>query len=233
MSKVYFTSDLSSESLVKMYKVLDKELNGNIAIKIHTGEKGNQNYLRPDYVKDLVELVNGTIVECNTAYEGQRNTTYKHKQLVNDHEWTKYFKVDIMDETDDIKLEIKNGKIIKENYVGKNIQNYDSMLVISHFKGHPMGGYGGALKQLSIGCASTKGKCIIHSAGKVDNQKELWDNILKQELFLESMVDAASSIIDYFKGNIVYINVVKNISIDCDCCKTAEAPMYERYWNII
>ena len=176
-------------------------------------------------MKPIVEYLKGTIVECNTAYEGQRNTTEKHKRLIEDHGWNKYFNVDIMDEEQpDLKLKINNGYILKENLVGKNIINYNSMLVISHFKGHPMGGYGGALKQLSIGCASSAGKCLIHSAGKTANQEQLWNNIAEQNKFLESMADAASSVVDYFKGNIAFINVMCNISVDCDCCAVAENP---------
>ena len=196
-----------------------------MAVKVHSGEKGNQNFLHPEFVKPLVEQVNGTIVECNTAYGGERNETKKHEALMAYHGWTKYFNVDIMDaEGDDLVLDIPEGKVIKKNYVGKNIQNYDSMLVISHFKGHPMGGYGGAIKQLSIGCASTAGKCYIHSAGKVLDQNILWQNTAKQDDFLESMADSAKSIVDYFKGNIAYVNIMCNMSVDCDCCSVAEDP---------
>lgn len=223
-SKVFFTSLITPDSLVKIYESLNVKLKGNVAIKLHSGEKGNQNYLKPEFVKNLIDYIKGTVVECNTAYEGFRNSTEKHKQLLDEHGWTKYFNVDILDEDSDIKVSIPKGKVIKENYLGSNIKKYDSMLVLSHFKGHPMGGYGGALKQLSIGCASTKGKCIIHSAGLVDNQDVLWENIPEQNLFLESMADAAMSVIDYFKGNIVYINIMCNMSVDCDCCKVAENP---------
>ena len=218
-SKVYFSKTITSENVIEMYKKLNKELKGNIAIKIHSGEKGNQNYLQASFFKPIVKYLNGTIVETNTAYEGARNTTEKHKELMKEHLWTKYFNVDILDSNGDLELEIKDGKIIKKNYVGKNIQNYDSMLVISHFKGHPMGGYGGALKQLSIGLASSYGKAYIHGAG---DPKKIWT--ADHNLFLESMADAASSIVDYFKGNIVYINVMKNMSVDCDCCAVAEDP---------
>ncbi len=218
-SKVYFSKTITSENVIEMYKKLNKELKGNIAIKIHSGEKGNQNYLQASFFKPIVKYLNGTIVETNTAYEGARNTTEKHKELMNEHLWTKYFNVDILDSNGDLELEIKEGKIIKKNYVGKNIQNYDSMLVISHFKGHPMGGYGGALKQLSIGLASSYGKAYIHGAGKVE---EIWTS--DHDKFLESMADAASSVVDYFKGNIAYINVMCNMSVDCDCCKVAEDP---------
>ncbi|MCM1052995.1 MAG: DUF362 domain-containing protein [Ruminococcus sp.] len=224
-AKVYFTSNITSENLVNIYEKLGKELTGKVAVKLHSGEKGNQNYLRPEFVKPLVDKVNGTVVECNTAYEGARNTTEKHEELIKEHEWDKYFPFDLLDaEGPDLVLDIPNGKVIKENYVGKNMASYDSMLVLSHFKGHAMGGYGGALKQLSIGCASSAGKSYIHTAGATKDQHELWNNIPEQDKFLEAMADSAASIIDYFKGNIVYINVMKNISKDCDCDGNASAP---------
>ena len=182
-SKVYFTKEITPESVVKIFEKLEKDLPGKVAVKVHSGEEGNQNYLRPEFMRAIVEKVNGTIVECNTAYEGERNNTEKHKKLIENHGWTKYFNVDIMDaEGNDVVLSIPNGKVIKENYVGKNIANYDSMLVISHFKGHPMGGYGGALKQLSIGCASSEGKTWIHSAGREKDQTKLWDDLPEQEI---------------------------------------------------
>ena len=224
-SKVYFTKEITPENVVKIFEKLQKELPGKVAVKVHSGEAGNQNYLRPEFMKNIIEKVNGTIVECNTAYEGQRNNTEKHKKLMESHEWTKYFNVDIMDaEGDDLILDIPNGKVIKENYVGKNMANYDSMLVVSHFKGHPMGGYGGAIKQLSIGCASSAGKSWIHSAGKEKDQTKLWSNLPEQDRFLEAMADAAYSVVEYFKGNIAYINIMCNMSVDCDCCSTAEDP---------
>ena len=224
-SKVYFTKEITPESVVKMYETLGVKLPGKVAVKLHSGEQGNQNYIRPEFVKAIVEKVNGTVVECNTAYGGARNTTEKHEKLMEEHGWTKYFDVDIMDsEGYDLELDIPNGKVIKKNYVGKHIQNYDSMLVLSHFKGHPMGGYGGALKQLSIGFASSRGKSFIHSAGVIKNQEKLWDNLASQDKFLESMADAASSVANYFKNNIVYINIMCNMSVDCDCCKVAEDP---------
>ena len=224
-SKVYFTKHINSESLIKIFNKLNKELKGNVAVKLHSGEDGNQNYIKPEFVKDIVEYVNGTVVECNTAYEGERNTTDKHKKLLEKHGWNKYFNVDLMDENkNDLILNIPNGKKIKENYVGRNIEKYDSMLVLSHFKGHPMGGYGGALKQLSIGIASSEGKAWIHSAGFTKDQTILWNNIAKQDDFLESMADAASSIMNYFKDNIAFINIMVNLSVDCDCCKIAEDP---------
>ena len=224
-SKVLFTKNLTGEGLINIYEKLGVKLEGNIAIKLHSGEAGNQNYLRPEFVKPLIEKLGGTVVECNTAYAGERNTSEKHKKLIEEHGWSKYFKFDLMDEEDPDKvLEVKNGKVLKENFVGKNLVNYDSILVLSHFKGHPMGGYGGALKQLSIGCASSEGKAWIHSAGQSKDQYTIWDNLPKQDRFLESMADAASTVNDLFKGKVVYINVMKNLSVDCDCCAVAEDP---------
>ena len=228
MSKVYFTKEITPENLIKIYEKLGINLKGNVAVKLHSGEKGNKNYLRPEFVKPLVEHVNGTVVECNTAYAGARNTTEKHKKLIEEHEWNKYFKFDLMDaEGPDMVLDIPNGKVLKKNYVGKNLANYDSMLVLSHFKGHAMGGYGGALKQLSIGCASSAGKTLIHTAGKTNDQYKLWDNLPEQDHFLEAMADAAESVVKHFNGNIVYINVMKNLSVDCDCDGNASAPCME------
>jgi len=219
-SQVYFTKEITKEKIVDMFKVLNKELCGNVAVKIHSGEKGNQNYLKPEFLQPIIEYVEGTVVECNTAYDGERNTTLKHKKLMEEHGWNKLFKVDLLDEVGpDLELDIKEGKTIKKNYVGKNIANYDSMLVISHFKGHPMGGYGGALKQLSIGCASSYGKAYIHGAGIPE---EIWTS--NHDKFLESMADAASSVTEYFKDNIVYINIMCNMSVDCDCCSIALDP---------
>ena len=224
-SKVYFTKEITPDAIVKIYEKLGVKLPGNVAVKLHSGEQGNQNYLRPEFVKSIVEHVNGTVVECNTAYGGARNSTEKHKKLLEEHNWNKYFDVDLMDaEGPDKVLKIKNGKILKENYVGKNIDNYDSMLVLSHFKGHPMGGYGGALKQLSIGVASSEGKSWIHSAGNSKDQNTIWDNLPEQNRFLEAMADSASSVHNLFKGKIAYINVMKNLSVDCDCCAVAEDP---------
>ena len=220
-AKVYFTSEVTSESLVRVYEALGIELKGRVAVKLHSGEQGNKNYLKPEFIEDLVKRVNGTVVECNTAYPGARNTTEKHKKLMEEHEWTKYFDVDIMDaEGPDMELEIPNGIQIKKNYVGKNIKNYDSMLVLSHFKGHAMGGFGGALKQLSIGCASSYGKAYIHGAGNPEADMFKTDQLQ----FVTSMGDAASSVHKYFDGNIAYINAMVNISIDCDCDGNASAP---------
>lgn len=219
-AKVYFTKNLTSESLINLYKKANCFLEGKVAVKVHSGEKGNQNFLHPEYFKEIIDYVSGTVVECNTAYDGARNTTEKHKELLKEHEWTKYFNVDLLDaEGPDLVLPIPNGKVIKENYVGKNIKNYDSMLVLSHFKGHPMGGYGGALKQLSIGCASSYGKAYIHGASIPEN---IWT--ANHDSFLESMADAASSVVKLFNNKIVYINVLSNMSVDCDCCSVAEDP---------
>lgn len=224
-SKVYFIREITPENIIKAYEALGKNLEGNVAVKMHSGEQGNQNYLRPEFVQDVIHHVNGTVVECNTAYEGARNSTEKHKKLIEEHEWNKYFPFDLLDaEGPDMELEIPNGKVLKKNYVGKNLANYNALLVLSHFKGHAMGGYGGALKQLSIGCASSRGKTLIHTAGVTDDQKVLFQNLPEQDRFLEAMADAAKSVVDYFKGNAVYINVMKNISIDCDCDAHASAP---------
>ncbi len=219
-AKVYFTKEITPESVVRLYDTLGVKLNGKVAVKLHSGEEGNQNYLRPEFVENIVKHVNGTVVECNTAYDGARNTTEKHEKLMESHGWSKYFDIDIMDsERPDKSLEIPDGFMIKKDYVGKHIDNYDSMLVLSHFKGHPMGGYGGALKQLSIGVASSYGKAYIHGAGKPE---DLWT--ANHDSFLESMADAAYAVHNHFKGNVVYINVMKNMSVDCDCCAVAEDP---------
>lgn len=219
-STVYFSRTISPEKVLELYKLLDKELPGNVALKVHSGEPGNQNFLRPEFWKPIVEHVGGTIVECNTAYTGGRHDAAHHIVTMEKHGWLKHFNVDILDaEGPDLVLDIPNGKVIQKNYVGKDIVNYDSMLVLSHFKGHPMGGYGGAIKQLSIGVASAYGKKFIHGAGDVD---VLWD--ADHDSFLEAMADAASSVTDYFKGQIVYVNVMKNMSVDCDCCAVAEDP---------
>ena len=219
-SKVYFTRIITPEKVLEMYEVLGKELIGKIAVKLHSGEEGNQNFLKPDFWRAIIDKLNGTVVECNTAYEESRNTTEKHLKTIEKHGWSKYFDVDLMDaEGPDMILDIPEGKVIQKNYVGKDMKNYDGMIVLSHFKGHPMGGYGGALKQLSIGCASSYGKAYIHGAGEPE---KIWT--ADHDLFLESMADAAKSVHEYFKGNIVYINVMKNMSVDCDCCAVAEDP---------
>lgn len=217
-SKVYFTHEISSEKLLEIYKKLGVELKGKVAVKVHSGEKGNQNYLKPLFYKDIIDYVNGTVVECNTAYDGARNTSEKHLKLLEEHEWSKYYNVDLLDKDAELELPVKEGKHLKVNYVGKNIENYDSMLVLSHFKGHPMGGFGGALKNISIGLASSHGKENIHGAGKPE---EIWT--ADHDSFLESMAEADKTIMDYEK-NIVFINVMANMSVDCDCCAVAEDP---------
>ena len=217
---VYFSKTITPEKVLELYRLAGKELTGNVAVKVHSGEKGNQNFLKPEFWKPVIDHVGGTVVECNTAYPGQRDTTEKHRQLFEYHGWLRCYKVDLLDaEGPDLELPIPNGKTIQKNYVGKDIANYDSMLVLSHFKGHPRGGFGGALKQLSIGCASSYGKAYIHGAGVPE---QIWTG--DQDAFLESMADAAGSVIELFKGNIVYVNVMKNMSVDCDCCAVAEDP---------
>ena len=228
-AKVYFTKEITPEKVVEMYRALGVELPGKVAVKVHSGEKGNQTFLHPEFWRPMVEEVHGTIVECNTAYGdatgGVRDNTESHLKLIEEHGWNKYFDVDLMDaEGPDVVWPIPNGKILKENYLGKNIENYDSMLVLAHFKGHPMGGYGGALKQLAIGCASRAGKALIHSAGKTDDRYETWKQHASSIEFPEAMADAASSVTDHFKDHIVFINVMKNLSVDCDCCAVAEDP---------
>ena len=217
-SKVYFTREISSEKLLEIYKKLGVELKGKVAVKVHSGEKGNQNYLKPLFYKDIIDYVKGTVVECNTAYDGARNTSEKHLKLLEEHEWSKYYNVDLLDKDAELELPVKEGKHLKVNYVGKNIENYDSMLVLSHFKGHPMGGFGGSLKNLSIGLASSSGKANIHGAG---NPEDIWTS--DHDSFLESMAEADKTIMDYEK-NIAFINVMANMSVDCDCCAVAEDP---------
>ena len=217
---VYFSREITPEKVLQLYQLTGKELTGNVAVKVHSGEKGNQNFLKPEFWKPVIDHVGGTVVECNTAYEGERNTTDKHRKLFAYHGWSDHFPVDLLDaEGPDLEIDIPDGKVIQKNYLGKNIANYDSMLVLSHFKGHPMGGYGGALKQLSIGCASSYGKAYIHGAGE---PAKIWT--ADHDSFLESMADAAGSVVKFFGGNIVYVNVMKNMSVDCDCCAVAEDP---------
>ena len=229
-SKVYFTREITPEAVVKMYGALGMELPGRVAVKVHTGEKGNQYFMRPEFWKPMVDRVNGTVVECNTAYgdkhhNGVRDNTDSYLKLIEEHGWNRYFNVDIMDaEGPDAELDIPNGKILKKNLVGKDMLNYDSMLVLAHFKGHPMGGYGRALKQLSIGCASRAGKSLIHSGGKSADHYEAWDMHASSVVFPEAMADAAESVCMHFGGKIAFINVMKNLSVDCDCCSDAEAP---------
>ena len=220
-AKVYFSRTITPEKVLELYRMAGKELKGRVAVKVHSGEKGNQNFLTPEFWKPMIDAVGGTVVECNTAYEGQRNVTSKHVKLMHDHGWTKHFDVDILDaKGPDKVLAIPGGKRIQQNFVGKNIEKYDSMLVLSHFKGHPMGGYGGAIKQLSIGVASSKGKQYIHGAGDME---AFWS--ADHDSFLESMADAASSVVEFFgEENLMYVNVMKNMSVDCDCCAKAEDP---------
>ncbi|MBO7728899.1 MAG: DUF362 domain-containing protein [Oscillospiraceae bacterium] len=227
--KVFFTKEISPEKVVEIYRILGVDLPGKVAVKLHSGEKGNQNFLRPEFWKPMIETVNGTVVECNTAYGdkyvGVRDHTESHRKLIEYHGWNRYFTVDLMDaEGPDLVWDIPNGKILKQNLLGKNIANYDSMLVLAHFKGHPRGGYGGALKQLSIGCASSKGKALIHSAGLTKDNLECWDKHADPDTFCEAMADAASSVVKHFSGKLAFINVMKNISVDCDCCAVAEDP---------
>ena len=219
-SKVYFSREITPAKISEMYDLVSANLEGKTAIKLHSGEVGNQNFLGPDLWADVIKKVGGTVTECNTAYAGSRNTTEKHLETLEKHGWSKQFKVDLLDaEGNDLVLDIPDGKVIKKNYVGKNLANYDSLLVLSHFKGHPMGGYGGALKQLSIGIASSYGKAYIHGAGDPAN---IWT--ADHDLFLESMADAAYSVVKYFGKKSAYINVMKNMSVDCDCCAVAEDP---------
>ena len=217
---VYFTNELTPEAVVKMYRQLGVDLPGKVAVKVHSGEDGNQNYLRPEFMKPVIDAVNGTVVECNTAYGGARNETPKHIELMKKHHWSDLFDVDIMDaEGPDVQWPVENGKVLKVNYLGKNIENYDSMLVLIHFKGHPMGGYGGALKNISIGIASSYGKKYIHG---VKNTEDYWH--ADHDSFLECMADAAKSIVDHFGGKMAFVNIMKNMSVDCDCCAVAEDP---------
>lgn len=217
---VYFTRTITPEAVLALYEKLGKELSGNVAIKLHSGETGNQNFLKPEFWEPIIRQVGGTVTECNTAYEGTRNTTEKHLKTLAAHGWSTHFTVDLLDaQGPDLVLPIPNGKRIQKNFVGKDLTKYDSLLVLSHFKGHPMGGFGGALKQLSIGIASSYGKAYIHGAG---DPQQLWTS--DHDSFLESMADAASSVVEFFRGNAAYINVMKNMSVDCDCCAVAEDP---------
>jgi len=220
-AKVYFTKNISKESLVRLYDKLGIKLEGKVAVKLHSGEEGNKNYLKPEFVKDIIEYVNATVVECNTAYDGARDTTEKHERLMEEHGWSKYFTVDILDSEGEEVLENKNGTIIKKNIVGSKMKNYDSMLVLSHFKGHPMGGFGGALKNLSIGLASSKGKRYIHTSGKENGSYEDMFTA-DHDSFIKAMADSAKTITDFYKGKIAYINAMVNLSVDCDCCSNAE-----------
>ena len=230
-AKVYFTKIITPKKVVELYDKLGVNLNPKTAIKVHSGEPGNQNFLHPEFWQLMVEKIDGTIVECNTAYNGKRDHTKSHQKVMAKHEWNKYFEIDILDaEGPDFVREIPNGKVLQQNYLGKDIQKYQSILVLSHFKGHPMGGFGGALKQLSIGCASRAGKCWIHSGGRTDKVEEVWklvhsgDAEQNQRLFLDAMADAASSVVNLFPGQLAYINAAVNLSVDCDCVAKAEDP---------
>ena len=219
-AKVCFSREITPEKVVALYRAVGRELPGKVAVKLHSGEQGNQNFLGPDFWRPMIETVHGTVVECNTAYEGERNTTEKHRRTMIKHGWSTNFDVDILDdEGPDLELAVPNGRSIQKNFVGKDIANYDSMLVLSHFKGHPMGGFGGALKQLSIGCASSYGKAYIHGAGEPE---KIWT--ADHDSFLDAMADAALSVVEYFRDKTVFINVMKNMSVDCDCCAVAEDP---------
>lgn len=224
-AKVYFTREITPQNVVRMYEMLGVKLPGKVAVKVHSGEEGNQNYLHPEFMRPMVEEVDGTIVECNTAYDGARDTTEKHEKLMAAHGWTEYFDVDIMDaDGSDLVFPIENGRVLSENLVGAHLANYSSMLVLSHFKGHPMGGYGGAIKQLSIGCASNEGKVNIHTGGATRKQGEFWDKHAEQDDFLEAMAEAAETVVNHFGSNLAYINIACNLSVDCDCCAVAEDP---------
>ena len=216
---VYFTPDLTPEAMLRLYDALGVQLPGKVAVKLHSGEPGTQNFIRPDFMKPMIDKVGGTIVECNTAYDGGRNTTDAHRHTMDIHGWSSIAAVDIMDEEGEIELPIPHGKMIQKNFVGAHLAGYDSLLVLSHFKGHPMGGFGGALKNISIGIASSHGKAYIHGAG---DESHIWDS--DHDSFLESMADAAWSIHDRFQGKVAYINIMKNMSVDCDCCAVAEDP---------
>lgn len=224
-ANVYFTREITPENVVRLYEALGVELPGKVAVKVHSGEEGNQNYLHPEFMRPMVERVGGTVVECNTAYDGARDTTEKHEKLMAAHGWTEFFDVDIMDaEGPDLVFPIENGRVLTENRVGKNLANYASMLVLSHFKGHPMGGYGGALKQLSIGCASNQGKVNIHTGAASLDQADFWDKHAEQDDFLEAMAESAETVVNHFGSNLAYINIACNLSVDCDCCAKAEDP---------
>lgn len=224
-SKVYFIKEISPESLIKIYDALGRELKGKVAVKISTGEPGGHNFLNPNLIKDLVHKLNGTIVECNTAYGGRRNTTSEHWKAIKEHGFLDIANVDLMDEEGEMLIPVENGFHLKENIVGNHLKNYDSILILSHFKVHAMGGFGGALKNMSIGIGSSNGKANIHTAGKVKTPEELWDNLPEQDHFLESMADACKGVMDYIgRENIAYINVANNLSVDCDCDSNPHTP---------
>lgn len=224
-AKVYFTKEISPRSVLRLYEALGVELGGRVAVKVHSGEKGNQNFVGPDFFKPTVDRVKGTVVETNTAYLGARSDTARHLELLAEHGWSERFPVHVLDgEGEDLELAIPTGRAIQTNLVGRGLADYDSMLVLSHFKGHPMGGFGGAIKQLAIGCASAGGKANIHSAGATRECKGMWKKNAPQDVFLEAMADAALSVRDFFGGRLAYVNVACNLSVDCDCCAVAEDP---------
>ena len=224
-SKVYFTKEISPENLIKIYDALGRDLKGKVAVKISTGEPGGHNFLNPNLIKDLIHKLNGTIVECNTAYGGRRNKTDEHWKAIKEHGFLDIANVDLMDEEGEMSIPVENGFHLKENIVGSHLKNYDSILILSHFKGHAMGGFGGALKNMSIGIGSSNGKANIHTAGKVKTPEELWDNLPEQDHFLESMADACKGVMDYIgRENIAYINVANNLSVDCDCDSNPHTP---------
>jgi len=224
LPKVYYIKEISSENLVKIYEVLGRKAEGKVAVKLSTGEPGNNNYLNPNLIKALVQKVNGTIVECNTAYGGGRDNTENHLKAAADHGFTAIAPVDIMDAEGETALPVKGGKHLEADYVGKNFLNYDFVMVLSHFKGHPMAGFGGALKNISIGIASSAGKAYIHSAGKTKDVVEVWKDVPHQDIFQESMAEASKAVIDHIGDRILYINVANNLSVDCDCVATPEDP---------
>ena len=224
-SKVYFTKEISPENLIKIYDALGRDLKGKVAVKISTGEPGGHNFLNPNLIKDLIHKLNGTIVECNTAYGGRRNKTDEHWKAIKEHGFLDIANVVLMDEEGEMSIPVENGFHLKENIVGSHLKNYDSILILSHFKGHAMGGFGGALKNMSIGIGSSNGKANIHTAGKVKTPEELWDNLPEQDHFLESMADACKGVMDYIgRENIAYINVANNLSVDCDCDSNPHTP---------
>ena len=223
-SKVFFTTDISPESLVKIYKALGVEVKGRVAVKISTGEAGNNHYLKPTLIRNLVDEVNGTIVECCTAYGGSRQDVTKHWQTIHEHGFDSIFAVDIMDEFGQMRIPVKDRSHIKYDIVGDHLANYDWMINLAHFKGHAMGGYGGVLKNASIGVASTAGKAYIHSAGYTDDASLAWNHIEDQDGFLESMAAAAQAVHNYMGGRVIYINVMNNMSVDCDCDGSPDEP---------
>lgn len=223
-SVVYMTSEISPEAIVKLYKALGREATGKVAIKISTGEPGGHNFLQPSLIADFVRLTDGTIVECNTAYEGRRFTTEDHRRAAEEHGFTAIAPVDIMDAEGEVRLPVEGGKHLTYDIVGSHYPDYDFTVILSHFKGHAMGGFGGAVKNMSIGIASSNGKSHIHSAGRLDSVAGLWDNLAEQDAFLESMAEAAKAIADHCGDSIIYISVANNLSVDCDCDASPEDP---------